>query len=236
MLTYNLFGTHSGTAQTIFTALFVMAFLSLPKVGTAHSGPAKNFNSTAFNQKETGTDMEKATFGGGCFWCVEAVFQRVEGVDTVISGYSGGHVKNPSYREVTTGTTGHAEVVQIIFNPEVISFDNLLKIFFKTHDPTQLNRQGADVGPQYRSVVFYHNSEQKEKTEYYINKLNEEGVFDKKIVTEVSAFEEFYPAEDYHQNYYNKNSSAGYCQFVIVPKLQKLEEIFSDKLKEDAEI
>src|SRR5690606_21360211 len=144
-----------------------------------------------------------ATFGAGCFWCVEAVFQRLEGVDTVVSGYSGGKIENPTYKQICTGTTGHAEVVQVYFNPYVISFDELLEVFFATHDPTTLNRQGNDAGTQYRSVVFYHDESQKEISLHYINKLNEAKVFDKPVVTEVSPFTKFFVAEDYHQNYFN---------------------------------
>lgn len=175
---------------------------------------------------------ELATFGSGCFWCTEAIFQQVKGVQKVISGYSGGKVKNPSYKEVCTGLTGHAEVVQITFNPAEISFDELLEIFWQTHDPTTLNRQGNDVGTQYRSVIFYHNEDQKRKAEYYRKKLDEAGIFNRPIVTEISPFTEFYPAEDYHQNYYRLNPSAPYCTYVIAPKLEKFKKVFTNKLKD----
>jgi peptide-methionine (S)-S-oxide reductase len=174
---------------------------------------------------------ETATLGGGCFWCTEAIFKSLKGVDTVESGYSGGHTKNPTYKEVCTGETGHAEVIQITFDPKVISFDEILEVFFETHDPTSLNRQGADAGTQYRSVIFYHSPEQKEKAEAYKAQLNKENVFNKPIVTEIKAFDKFYKAENYHQNYFANNRSQGYCQFVIVPKIEKFKKIFKNKLK-----
>lgn len=176
-------------------------------------------------------NYELATFGSGCFWCTEAIFQQVKGVEKVVSGYSGGKVKNPTYKEVCTGLTGHAEVVQITYNPELITYDELLEIFWKTHDPTTLNRQGNDVGTQYRSVIFYHNEEQKKKAEFYRKQLEESGAFNRPIVTEISPFVEFYPAENYHQNYYRLNPTAPYCTYVIAPKLEKFEKVFSNKLK-----
>lgn len=172
-----------------------------------------------------------ATFGSGCFWCTEVIFQNVEGVLKVESGYSGGKVKNPSYKEVTTGRTGHAEVVQLTYDPAMISFDEMLEIFWKTHDPTTLNRQGADVGTQYRSVIFYHNDEQKRLAGMYKEKLDKSGAYANPIVTEISPYTEFYVAEDYHQNYYNLNGNAPYCTFVIQPKLEKFKKVFADKLK-----
>jgi peptide-methionine (S)-S-oxide reductase len=182
------------------------------------------------------TDMkenyEVATFGGGCFWCTEAIFERVRGVIKVESGYSGGQTVNPDYRTVSSGTTGHAEVVQITFDPEVISFLDLLEIFFKTHDPTTLNRQGADVGTQYRSIVLYHNKQQRELTLRTIKLLDYEGIWKDPIVTAVEPFERFYPAEAYHQEYYENNPNQGYCRLVINPKLNKLEKIFKEKLKQ----
>lgn len=183
------------------------------------------------NTNQKNNNMEIATFGEGCFWCSEAVFQELEGVESVTSGYSGGDVINPSYREVCTGRTGHAEVVEIEFDPTVISFKELLEVFWSTHDPTTLNRQGADVGTQYRSVIFYHNEQQKETGEKLKQKLNDENVFGKPVVTEISPWKNFFRAEDYHQNYYKKNPSQGYCQFVIVPKLEKFRKIFKDQLK-----
>ncbi len=175
--------------------------------------------------------LDTATFGEGCFWCSEAVFQRLKGVHSVVSGYSGGDVKNPSYQQVCSGTTGHAEVIQFTYDPSIISYDELLKVFWRTHDPTTLNRQGADVGTQYRSVIFYHNEEQKKKAEHYKDELNKSGAFKDPIVTEISPYRNFYKAEDYHQNYYNNNPSQGYCSFVIAPKLEKFEKVFKDKLK-----
>lgn len=174
---------------------------------------------------------ETATFGGGCFWCTEAIFKSLKGVETVESGYSGGQTINPTYKEVCTGETGHAEVVQIIFNPNVISFRELLEVFWGTHDPTSLNRQGADSGTQYRSVVFYHSQQQKETAEKYKAELNKENVYNKPVITEITAFDHFYKAENYHQNYFANNRSQGYCQFVIVPKIDKFRKIFKDKLK-----
>lgn len=171
-----------------------------------------------------------ATLGGGCFWCLEAAFEQLQGVERVKSGYAGGHVKNPSYREVCTGKTGHAEVVQVEFDPEVISYREILEVFFVIHDPTQLNRQGPDVGTQYRSAIFFHGPEQKATAEGLIAELAEEGIFDDPIVTEVEPLEAFYPAEDYHDEYYRRNPEQPYCQVVISPKLAKLRSRFSDKL------
>jgi len=186
-----------------------------------------------FAQVESKSKYEKATFGSGCFWCTEAVFERLEGVQSAISGYSGGKYENPTYREVTTGLSGHAEVVQITYDPDVLSYEMLLKVLWKTHDPTTLNRQGADVGTQYRSVIFYHNNAQKELAEKYKKKLDESGAYDDPIVTEIMAFSAFYKAEEYHQEYYELNRSQPYCQYVIAPKIDKLEVVFGDLLKKD---
>lgn len=184
------------------------------------------------SEKEiTSVKTDTATFGAGCFWCVEAVFQELDGVMSVSSGYMGGAVKNPTYKEVCTGQTGHAEVARIIYDPAKISFADLLEVFWKTHDPTTLNRQGADVGTQYRSVVFYHSEEQKTEAESYKKKLDESGAWDKPLVTEISPAEIFYEAEEYHQNYYTQNGDASYCQFVIRPKMDKFRKAFADKLK-----
>lgn len=180
------------------------------------------------NQSKPVKTTETITLGAGCFWCVEAVFQRVEGVEKVVSGYSGGAIANPTYREVTSGLTGHAEVVQLSFDPAVISLVQILEIFWKTHDPTTLNRQGADMGTQYRSAIFYHNIEQKTTALALKEKLNREDVFGKPIVTEITALKNFYPAEDYHQDYFRKNQNQPYCQFVIVPKLEKFEKVFTE--------
>jgi peptide-methionine (S)-S-oxide reductase len=205
---------------------YIIIFLILLSQLSCADNEQVNKEQSSMNNK-----TEIAVFGAGCFWCTEAVFQRVEGVMSVESGYSGGKRPNPTYEQVVTGATGHAEVTRISFNPDVISFDELLEIFFKTHDPTTLNRQGADVGTQYRSVVFYTSEIQKEKAEYWKNKINEAGIYDNPIVTEISELKEFYKAEDYHQNYYEQNKSQPYCSFVITPKVNKLEKLFKDKLK-----
>ncbi len=164
--------------------------------------------------------MEKATFGEGCFWCTEAIFKRLKGVKSVESGYSGGHVENPSYEDVCGGDTGHAEAIQIIFDTKIISYEQILEVFWKSHDPTTLNRQGGDVGEQYRSVIFYHNEEQRKIAEKSKREAQEE--FSKQIVTAIEPFKNFYKAEGYHQDYYNKNKNAPYCRLIILPKLKKL--------------
>jgi peptide-methionine (S)-S-oxide reductase len=175
--------------------------------------------------------MEKATFGSGCFWCTEAMFQRLKGVFNVKSGYAGGATKNPTYQEVCSGMTGHAEVIQFDYDPGVISYDELLEVFWKTHDPTTLNRQGNDVGTQYRSVVFYHSETQKELAEAYKLKLTKAEIWPDPIVTEITALNDnFYPAETNHDNYYNDNSSQPYCAFVVTPKVEKFKKIFAEKL------
>jgi peptide-methionine (S)-S-oxide reductase len=193
------------------------------------SNTTNNKNQMDINSNGIKTDT--ATFASGCFWCVEAVFQELKGVLSVTSGYTGGKIKNPTYREVCSGLTGHAEACQIVFDPEVISYDELLEAFWASHDPTTLNRQGADQGTQYRSAIFYHNVQQKELAEAYKAKLNSENAFDKPIVTEISPAVIFYKAEDYHQNYYNQNGDAPYCSYVIIPKLEKFRKVFKDKLK-----
>jgi peptide-methionine (S)-S-oxide reductase len=176
--------------------------------------------------------MQTATFGGGCFWCTEAVFQNLKGVEKVTSGYMGGHLKHPTYMEICNGDTGHAEVIQIDFDENQISFEELLLVFFKTHNPTTLNQQGNDIGTQYRSVVFYENETQKLQAESMIDKLDDEKIYDAHIVTEVTPIAEFYEAEDYHQNYFNLNTNKPYCSYVIQPKLNKFIVEFKDKLKE----
>lgn len=181
--------------------------------------------------KEKGHTIDTATFGAGCYWCTEAQFQQLNGVTKVESGFSGGHIDNPTYKQVCSGATGHAEVCNIYYDPSVISFDELLAAFWTSHDPTTLNRQGNDVGTQYRSVIFYHNEEQRKKAEEYKRKLNEEKAWDKPVVTEITPFTKFYIAEDYHQNYYNENGEQPYCHFVIGPKVEKFKMIFKDKLK-----
>lgn len=175
--------------------------------------------------------LSTATFGNGCFWCTEAVFQRVEGVHSVVSGYIGGFIKNPAYREVCAGTTGHAEALEIRFDPAVVSYEELLEIFWKTHDPTTLNRQGNDVGTQYRSAVFYHDQTQKELAEHYKTKLDAAGIFARPIVTEITEASAFYPAGEDHQNFYNDHPEQGYCRIIIQPKIDKLNAIFADKVK-----
>jgi peptide-methionine (S)-S-oxide reductase len=177
------------------------------------------------------SDTEVATFGSGCFWCTEAVFQQIRGVKKVESGYSGGRVANPTYDAVCSGTTGHAEVVQVTFDPKVVSFAELLEVFWRSHDPTTPDRQGNDRGPQYRSAIFYHSDRQKQLAERYKQKINEAGVFRSPVVTEITPFEAFYPATLDHQNFYTNNPRQGYCRVVIAPKLDKLRKVFADKLK-----
>ena len=191
-----------------------------------------NSPNNEFKNLQQMNNIDTITLGAGCFWCVETIFQNLKGVQTVVSGYSGGSVINPSYKEVCTGTTGHAEVCMIRYDTTVISLENLLEVFWKVHDPTTLNRQGADVGTQYRSVIFYENEEQRKIAEEYKKKLNDSGIWDSPVVTEISPFVNFYPAEDYHQDYYNQNKNEGYCRMVITPKLEKFKKVFSDKLKQ----
>lgn len=178
------------------------------------------------------SEKEIATFGGGCFWCIEAFFSELYGVEIVKSGFSGGHIKNPAYREVCTGRTGHAEVIQIEFNPGKIGFETLLEVFFKIHDPTTLNRQGGDVGTQYRSVILYHNDHQKKLAEVAIKAANESGIWENPIVTDIQSFGAFYPAETAHDNYFGLNPNQPYCELVIRPKMDKFKAAFSDLLKE----
>ncbi len=203
--------------------------LSLPNC----SGQSNNikFKNMTTPVQSTNHTSDTATVGAGCFWCVEAVFQRLNGVEKVISGYTGGNVKNPSYKEVCTGTTGHAEVCQIIYNPDKISYEEILRAFWLAHDPTTLNQQGNDVGTQYRSAIFYHNESQKSLAEKLKAELDASGAYQAPVVTEISPLTVFYPAEDYHQNYYNENGNQPYCLFVIKPKLDKFEKVFKDRLK-----
>lgn len=195
--------------------------------------PKKEKNLSMMNNETipNGVKTDTATFGEGCFWCTEAFFQRLNGVYKVVSGYGGGHVENPTYEEVCDKTTGHVELARIIYDPAKISFDELLEVFWKTHDPTTMDQQGNDVGPQYRSVIYYNSEEQKQKALHYKEKLDKSGAWDKPIVTMIEPFKNFYPAENYHQNYYNDNQNQGYCRFVIAPKLEKFEKVFKDKLK-----
>jgi len=210
----------------IFTTLLVFSTVNCKET---RSNSNMNESETVMNDPSAKTDT--ATFGQGCFWCAEAIFERVKGVQSVVSGYAGGHVADPTYEQVCSGKTGHAEVVQIVYNPDVVSYDDLLQIFWKTHDPTTLNRQGADVGEQYRSIILYHNDKQKEKAEYYKNKLDKSGAWDNPIVTQIVPLTKFYKAEDYHQDYFENNPYQGYCSFVIAPKVEKFEKVFKDKLK-----
>jgi peptide-methionine (S)-S-oxide reductase len=175
--------------------------------------------------------VEIATLAGGCFWCLEAVYNTIQGVNEVVSGYSGGRMKYPSYEMVSTGTTGHAEVVQVTFDPRVITYPEILELFFSIHDPTTLNRQGADVGSQYRSAIFYHSPEQKAAAEAVIRQMTEDGVWANPIVTEVAPLEAFYPAEDYHKDYYARNPGQGYCRVVIAPKLSKIRSKYTQRMK-----
>jgi peptide-methionine (S)-S-oxide reductase len=187
------------------------------------------FNNQLVNMQDK--KLQKATFGSGCFWCTEAVFELVEGVTSVTSGYTGGNIKNPTYEEVCSEKSGHAEAIQLTFDSEVISYDELLEIFWKTHDPTTLNRQGNDAGTQYRSVIFYHSEEQKKLAEKYKEALDKSGAWANPVVTEILPAAEFYKAEDYHQDYYDNNPNQGYCAFIIAPKIEKFKEVFKDKLK-----
>lgn len=192
-----------------------------------------NPSSTQTSKNKDEKKLETATFGNGCFWCTEAIFQQLKGVASVKSGYTGGHVKNPTYRQVCEGDTGHAEVIQITFDPKVITFLELLEVFWMTHDPTTLNQQGNDIGTQYRSAIFYHTPEQKKLAEEYKQKLDKSGAFNKPIVTEITQASTFYPAEDYHQNYFNLNGTQPYCRVVIKPKLDKFKKVFGDKMKKE---
>lgn len=208
-------------------ALRLLIVISLTLINTSIYSQNKERVKPMNNHK-----IETVTFGSGCFWCTEAVFQQLKGVIKVTPGYSGGARANPTYEQVSSGASGHAEVSQIEFDPGIITFDELLEVFWKSHDPTTLNRQGADVGTQYRSAIFFHNQQQKEIAEQYKKKLNEAHAFNKPVVTEIVPFKAFYPAEDYHVNYYNNNKNAPYCTYVIAPKLEKIREVFRDKLKD----
>jgi peptide-methionine (S)-S-oxide reductase len=212
--------------------IVLMMLLSAGCNGTSSAVPPHSSNKENVKKTMDGkSELKLATFGGGCFWCTEAIFQRLKGVEKVVSGYSGGRVDNPTYEQVSSGATGHAESIQISYDPAKVAYDSLLEVFWKTHDPTTRNRQGNDVGPQYRSVVFYHDSEQKRLAEAYKAKLEAEHIWDRPIVTEIVPFNKFWQAEDYHQNYYNNNQSKGYCTIVITPKIEKFKKIFKDRLK-----
>ena len=211
--------------------IYLLTFVSLLFVGISCADKkVTTLKRTNMSHRDL-SHLSTAVFGAGCFWCVETQFQLLEGVDTVISGYAGGKTVNPSYKEVCTGATGHAEVCKIYYDSSLISYEDLLQAFFITHDPTQLNRQGNDIGTQYRSVIYYANEQEHQLAKSIIEKLNASKAYDKPIVTEVSALPEFYPAEDYHQNYYNLNGSQPYCAFVIKPKREHFEEVFKNRLK-----
>jgi peptide-methionine (S)-S-oxide reductase len=211
------------------STLFGISMLSCSQRET----PGKTqFIQTGFAMSaENHASFDTITFGSGCFWCTEAIFQQVPGVEKVTSGYSGGHVVNPTYEQVCEKNTGHVEVCQLVYDPAKVTVDELLEVFWQTHDPTTMDRQGNDVGPQYRSAVFYHNEDQRKKAEFYKSELDKSGSFDKPIVTVIEPFKNFYPAEDYHQNYYNNNSNQPYCYFVIKPKLEKFQKVFKSKAK-----
>ena len=207
----------------IFSCIFVLTAGINSKSMTMNNDKAQG--------SQENSKLETATFGSGCFWCVEALFENLKGVQAVISGYSGGEKTDPTYKEVCTGLTGHAEVCQIKYDPQIINFKELLEVFWQTHDPTTLNRQGGDVGTQYRSAIFYHTPEQKQLSEKYKEQLDKSGAFPDPIITEIVPFVKFYPAENYHQDYYNNNSSQPYCSMVIKPKVEKFKKAFQDRLK-----
>lgn len=213
--------------KAIFAVLISLSAISCQPKERSLTVEKNNQNDMISEQK----GYEIATVAGGCFWCTEALFLELKGVKKVVPGYIGGTVKNPTYEDVCSGTTGHAEAIEITFDPKEIAYEDILEVFFGTHDPTTLNRQGADVGTQYRSEVFYHSEEQRKAAENFINLLNTQDVFGKKVVTKVSKADVFYPAEDYHQNYYNRNKNQMYCMAVITPKLEKLHKNYKSKLK-----
>lgn len=215
-----------------FLCCFTLPFSSCGQNTSKSNTKEKSTNKTiAEKQLVSSRKTETATFAAGCFWCVEEQFKQLDGVVSVTSGYTGGKTENPTYEEVSAGNTNHAEVCNIVFDPAVISYKELLEAFFVTHDPTQLNRQGNDVGTQYRSAVFYHNLEQKQLAEFYIDQVNKEKAYDKPVVTQVAPFKKFYKAEDYHQNYYENNPNQAYCRLVVKPKVDKFRKAFSEKLK-----
>ncbi len=216
---------------SIITSIFFISACGQNKANSTQTAMNTDITEKVAEPSPSNQTIDTATFGAGCFWCVEAVFQRLEGVKSIKSGYAGGTVKNPSYKEVCNGTTGHAEVCQIIYDKTKISFGELLEVFWKTHDPTTLNQQGNDFGTQYRSVIFYHNAEQKELAEKYKKQINDEKAYPNPVITEITPFTNYYPAEDYHQNYFNQNGSQSYCKYVIQPKVEKFEKIFKSKMK-----
>lgn len=224
------------TARKLSMTLLVISLVNL--ISCAQPQKNDNMATTLATQEQTDkpvnmpANTDTATFANGCFWCTEAIFEQLDGVISATSGYTGGHTKNPTYKEVCTGETGHAECLQIVYDPSKISFDELLEVFWETHDPTTLNRQGNDIGTQYRSGIFYHNEEQKQKAERYKAELDKSGAFDNPIVTEITPFSIFYTAENYHQEYFENNENSNpYCKIVIRPKVDKFRKVFKDKLK-----
>jgi peptide-methionine (S)-S-oxide reductase len=220
---------NSKTIYLLHLSILLLTFVTA--CGQRNSQKKITQTTNSMTNEVNNNELDTALFGAGCFWCVEAMFQRLDGVVKVESGYAGGHMVSPTYKDVCTGTTGHAEVCRITFDPKKVSYETLLSIFWQTHDPTTLNRQGNDVGTQYRSAIFYYNDIQMQLAEKYKSELNASGAFSNPIVTEITAINNYYSAEDYHQNYYNQNSEQSYCQFVIAPKVEKLEKVFKDKLK-----
>lgn len=216
----------------IFKSIIALNLLFIIAL-TACSQKPKTLSKMNSEPIPKGIHTDTATFGEGCFWCTEAFFQRLNGVYKVISGYGGGHIENPTYEQVCDKNTGHVELCQIIYDPKQISYDELLEVFFKTHDPTSLNRQGNDEGPQYRSVIYYKTELEKNTANHYKTDLDKAGAYPKPIVTGIEPFKNFYSAEQYHQNYYNENQNQGYCRFVIQPKLEKFEKVFKNKLKKN---
>ena len=213
-------------------ALAALAAVALASFAALKPGPENRVYQKSSNKgKIVNHPTETATLAGGCFWCLEAVYDQLKGVDTVTSGYSGGHVKNPTYESVCTGATGHAEVVQLKFDPKVVTYREILEVFFTIHDPTTLNRQGADAGTQYRSAIFYHSPQQKNTAEEVMEWVKKERIWPNTLVTDLTPFKEFFPAEEYHQQYYERNPQAGYCRVVIAPKVAKFRQKFLSKLK-----
>ena len=211
----------------LLTMAMGMWLHALPSHGITHANTDKDM----INHKEAGlSNMSQATFGGGCFWCIDAVFSRIKGVQTAVPGYAGGHATNPSYREVSMGNTGHAEVVQVTFDAEQVSYLQLLEVFFRIHDPTTPNRQGADIGPQYRSIILYHDDEQRQTAEKVKDAMEVEKIWDDPVVTEIVPLDTFYEAEEEHQDYFEKNPDRAYCQMVILPKVEKFKSMFNDLL------
>ena len=219
------------TPAMLIPSLLLCSALTIAACKGSTSNTMINEQTMDNEQQVTALGMDSATFGAGCFWCIEAVFSDLNGVSKVTSGYAGGAVVDPTYKQVCTGTTGHAEVARIIYDPSVVTFDELLEVFWQTHDPTTMNSQGADVGTQYRSVVFYHNEDQRRTAEHFKAELDKSAAFTKPIVTEISSLPTFYPAENYHQEYYALNPEQGYCQYVIRPKMEKFRKAFATKLK-----